>query len=96
MLFIYIPKITNRVKYTFQLIFKEILGIDFQLKPSGGCCDGNNLSHAGLSNIDTVGVRGGNIHTDKEYVFLDSLKERAKLVLLLLIKLEEGEIKWKK
>src|SRR5947207_539285 len=31
MLLIYTPKITNRVKFTFGLIFKEILGIDYKL-----------------------------------------------------------------
>jgi glutamate carboxypeptidase len=33
-------------------------------KPSGGVCEGNNLHAAGLPNIDTLGVMGGDIHSD--------------------------------
>jgi len=31
MLLVYTPKITNRCKYTFHLVFKDILGVDFEL-----------------------------------------------------------------
>ncbi len=59
---------------------------------TGGCCDGNNLAAAGLPNIDTLGVMGGHIHTDQEFMLIDSLPGRAKLSLLLLNKLaEQGE-----
>jgi len=53
-------------------------------KDSGGCCDGNNLAQHGLAVIDTLGVRGGNIHTADEFILLDSLVERATLSALLL------------
>ena len=59
------------------------LTIDWQ--DSGGCCDGNNLAAQGLPVIDTLGVRGGNIHSADEYILLDSLVERAALTALLLI-----------
>lgn len=68
------------------------LGLTIQHKPSGGCCDGNNLAAAGLPNIDTLGVRGGNIHSHDEFVLVDSLTERAKLSALLLLKLASGEV----
>ena len=67
------------------------LGIEISQKPTGGCCDGNNLAAAGLPNIDTLGVRGANIHSDQEYMIMDSLTERAKLTALLLHKLASGE-----
>ena len=70
----------------------DMLGLTINHAPSGGCCDGNNLAAYGLSNIDTLGVRGGNIHSDKEYILLDSLKERAKLSALILLRLASGEI----
>ncbi len=63
------------------------LNINIAHVATGGCCDGNNLYDAGLPNIDTLGVRGGNIHSAKEYVLLDSLTERAKLSTLLIAKL---------
>lgn len=60
------------------------MDIPIKTGPTGGCCDGNNLAAAGLPNIDTLGVRGGNIHTDQEYMVVDSLAERAKLSFLFL------------
>jgi glutamate carboxypeptidase len=70
-----------------------MLGIEIKSKPSGGCCDGNNLSAYGLPNIDTLGVIGGNIHSEGEYVLLDSLVERAQLSALLLLRIASGEVK---
>ncbi len=63
------------------------LGIAINHKPTGGCCDGNNLAAAGLPNIDTLGVRGGSIHTEDEFILLDSLAERSKLSYLLINKI---------
>ena len=65
----------------------EQLGITIAHQPTGGCCDGNNLSAAGLPNIDTLGVRGGAIHTEEEFILLDSLAERSKLSYLLISKI---------
>lgn len=67
------------------------LGIDVQWKATGGCCDGNNLAAAGLPNIDTLGVRGGLIHSDQEFALQDSFAERAKLSALLLLKYAAGD-----
>ncbi len=58
--------------------------------PSGGCCDGNNYAKHGLAVVDTLGVRGGYIHQDQEFIILDSLVERAKLSSLLLMALSSG------
>lgn len=69
----------------------EHLGMPLQWRPTGGCCDGNNLAAAGLPNIDTLGVVGGHIHSDAEYVELDSLVARAKLSALLLMRLAAGD-----
>lgn len=70
------------------------LGIAIAHKATGGCCDGNNLAAAGLPNIDTLGVRGGAIHSPAEFMLLDSLTERAKLSALFLMKLGAGDIQW--
>ena len=69
------------------------LSIPISWQDTGGCCDGNNLAAAGLPNIDTLGVRGANIHSDQEFMCLDSLTERAKLSALLLMRLASGDIK---
>ncbi len=68
------------------------LGLELAWHPTGGCCDGNNLAAAGVPNIDTLGVRGGKIHSAEEYMHVDSLSERAQLSALLLLRLAAGEL----
>ena len=70
------------------------LGLDLQFKPTGGCCDGNNLAAYGLPNLDNLGVVGGEIHSDREFMRFSSLAERAKLSALLLLRLASGELSW--
>ena len=67
------------------------LGQDIRWAPSGGVCEGNNLWAAGCPNVDTLGVRGGEIHSDREYMIVSSLAERAKLSALILSRIAEGE-----
>ena len=68
------------------------LGISVGWRATGGCCDGNNIAAAGIPVIDTLGVRGANIHSAEEFAKLDSLVERAKLSALLLLKIAAGEL----
>ena len=68
------------------------LGMQMHWKPSGGACDGSRLYAAGLPNIDTLGVIGGQIHTSHEYVELDSLTKRAQLTALFLMQLASGRM----
>ncbi|UUO05131.1 hydrolase [Blastopirellula sp. J2-11] len=63
----------------------QLLGLDLQWETSGGVCDGNRLTALGVPNVDTLGVRGGNIHSTAEFMWRDSLVERAKLSASLLI-----------
>ena len=72
------------------------LGMDITWKSSGGACDGNILAATGLPTADSLGAVGGNIHSHKEYVLIDSLVERTKLSALLLLKLAAGEIIWQR
>lgn len=65
----------------------ESLGLRIDWQDSGGCCDGNNLAQHGLPVLDTLGVRGGDIHSANEFILLDSLVERAALSALLLVEL---------
>ncbi|MGH8482689.1 MAG: peptidase dimerization domain-containing protein, partial [Nevskiaceae bacterium] len=70
------------------------LGLSLEFRPTGGCCDGNNLAAAGLPNIDNLGVVGGEIHSDREFMRVSSLGERAQLSALLLMRLGSGELAW--
>jgi len=56
---------------------------------TGGVCDGNNLQAAGLPTLDTLGVRGGGLHTHDEWIDLSSLVERAQLMAVLLRRLSD-------
>jgi glutamate carboxypeptidase len=66
------------------------LGWTLATRPSGGVSDGNKLAAAGLPVVDTLGPRGGNLHSDQEFVMIDSLTERAKLSALVLMRLANG------
>ncbi len=65
----------------------DALGMQIELKSTGGVCDGNNLAAEGLPTIDTLGVQGGGLHTHQEWMSLPSLSERACLTASLLITL---------
>ncbi len=69
-----------------------LLGQTIAWKPSGGVCEGNNLHAAGLPNIDTLGVLGGDIHSDQEFAWPASFVERGQLSALILCKIASGEI----
>ena len=66
------------------------LGQSIDWKPTGGVCDGNNIAACGVPVIDTMGVRGGKIHSSEEYLIVESLNERAALSALTILRLAEG------
>jgi glutamate carboxypeptidase len=43
-----------------------------------GASDAADVTHAGAACIDSLGVRGGKIHSPDEYAYIDSLAESAK------------------
>ena len=57
---------------------------------SGGVCDGNNIAACGVPVVDTMGVRGGKIHSMEEFLIVESLKERAALSALTILRLAGG------
>ena len=68
------------------------LGQPIAWKSTGGVCDGNNIAACGVPVVDTMGVRGGAIHSPDEYLIVPSLKERAELSALVLHRLAKGEM----
>jgi glutamate carboxypeptidase len=66
------------------------LGQAIAWQPSGGVCDGNNIAACGVPVVDTMGVRGGKIHSMEEFLITDSLPERAALSALTILRLAEG------
>ena len=67
------------------------IGLDLKWEDSGGVCDGNRLQAAGLATVDTLGVQGGDLHSDHEYLLVDSLVERTTLATLCLLTWADGE-----
>lgn len=63
------------------------LGLTITHKDSGGVCDGNNIAACGVPVVDTMGVRGGSIHSSDEYLIVDSLVERAQLSALTILRI---------
>jgi len=68
----------------------EALGQKLPFASTGGVCDGNILQSAGLPTIDTLGVRGGGLHTPDEWIDLTSLVERCQLLAILVARLSAG------
>ncbi len=67
------------------------LGQEICWRDTGGVCDGNNIAACGVPVIDTMGARGGAIHSSDEYLIVDSLAERARLSALTIVRLAYGE-----
>lgn len=75
----------------------EDLGQSLPFSKTGGVCEGNNLQAEGLPAIDTLGVRGGGLHTPQEWIDLSSLVERCQLLALLMSRLSERSFQeWSK
>ena len=68
------------------------LGLDIQFVDTGGVCEGNNIFAAGVPNVDTLGVCGGRIHSDEEFIITESFAERAALSAFILNRLCDGRI----
>jgi glutamate carboxypeptidase len=66
------------------------LGQAIAWQPSGGVCDGNNIAACGVPVVDTMGVRGGKIHSAEEFLIAASLAERAALSALTILRLGDG------
>lgn len=66
------------------------LGQDIRWKSTGGVCDGNNIAACGVPVVDTMGVRGGAIHSPDEYLIVPSLAERAALSARVIERLAMG------
>jgi glutamate carboxypeptidase len=84
------PKpVDHRAQALFDLVQRSgaDLGQTIGWQDSGGVCDGNNIAACGVPVVDTMGARGGEIHSPGEYLIVSSLAERAALSTLVLHRL---------
>lgn len=89
------PKpVDRRAQKLFDLVRDcgAALGQEIGWKSTGGVCDGNNIAATGVPVVDTMGVRGGAIHSPDEFMIVSSLAERAALSALVLRKLASGDL----
>ena len=89
------PKpVDARAQKLFDLVAdtSEALGRKLGWQASGGVCDGNNIAACGVPVVDTMGVRGGAIHSPQEYMIASSLSERAALSAVVLHRLATGDL----
>ena len=87
------PKpMTPEMEQLFELVKQagSDLGQPIGWQPSGGVCDGNNIAACGVPVVDTMGVRGGKIHSMEEFLISESLGERAALSALAILRIAEG------
>nr|WP_298897557.1 hydrolase [uncultured Altererythrobacter sp.] len=68
------------------------LGQNINWQSTGGVCDGNNIAACGVPVVDTMGVRGGAIHSPDEFMIVPSLVERAALSALVISRIANGEL----
>ena len=74
------------MKATFEkarFIATEI-GVELKAGGTGGASDANFVAPLGIPVLDGLGAVGEGYHSDREYIFAESLNERAKLVAALL------------
>ena len=81
---------SDQLKTEIEAVASE-LNIPVSWRATGGVSDGNKLSAVGLPNIDTLGARGGKLHSSDEFLILDSLPERAKLTAMILMRYASGQ-----
>ncbi|MDX2110475.1 MAG: hydrolase [Verrucomicrobiota bacterium] len=67
-------------------------GVSLDWTDSGGGSDGSNLAAAGITTLDGVGPRGGNLHSEREYILVDSIAERAAIATSFMNAVAEGAL----
>jgi glutamate carboxypeptidase len=60
------------------------IGVDLRAGGTGGASDANFVAPLGIPVLDGLGAVGEGYHSEREYIFANSIEERAKLVAALL------------
>ena len=53
-------------------------------RPAGGASDGNFVAPLGIPVLDGMGAMGEGYHSDREYIFADSMEQKARFVTALI------------
>ena len=60
------------------------IGMELKAGGTGGASDGNFVAPLGVPVLDGLGAVGEGYHSEREYIFAESLEQRAKLVAALI------------
>jgi len=76
----------DTIKATFEKIKAIASNVNIELKASGtgGASDANFVAPLGIPVLDGLGPAGGEYHSEREFIFRDSLFERTKLLAAIL------------
>ena len=77
----------DRMKATFEKA-KSIgrnIGLNLTAGGTGGASDGNFVAPLGIPLLDGMGAVGNGAHSEREFIFADSLDQRVKLISRLLL-----------
>ncbi|MCM3781642.1 M20 family metallopeptidase [Neobacillus mesonae] len=88
------PMIKNkRTEELFHIIREEAgqLGEELGEKKVGSGSDGNITSSVGIATIDALGPRGGHAHSKDEYLIIESLVPRVKLLANVIDRLSRNK-----
>jgi glutamate carboxypeptidase len=70
----------------------ESIGLDMALTHTGGCSDGNYTAALGIPTFDAMGVRGGSVHSQDEFIELDSIVPNLHLMCEIVTAFSDGRI----
>jgi len=76
----------DMIKATFNKVKAIAANVNIELKASGtgGASDANFVAPLGIPVLDGLGPAGGEYHSEREFIFRNSLPERAKLLATIL------------
>jgi glutamate carboxypeptidase len=60
------------------------IGLDLHAGGTGGASDANFIAPLGIPVLDGLGAVGEGYHSEREYIFADSLEQKTRLVSALL------------
>ena len=85
---------TEKQEHFFHSVAESAQLLDLPMEgcSTGGVCDGNFFAAFGLPTLDTMGPIGGHLHTQQEYLDLDSLVPKATLMALVLMRIASGQL----
>jgi glutamate carboxypeptidase len=77
----------DRMKTTFEKAKTIAASIGMELKTggTGGGSDGNFVAPLGIPVLDGMGAVGEGYHSEREYIFADSMEQKARLVSSILL-----------